>query len=94
MTATAQSVGEGVDPVMALIGMGGGFQFEAPGNVRDVRWLGDVQKGTIFLSVPVLVLEQPSLNNFETGTHELVKLLGWEDDFQKLLATAQPASPL
>jgi hypothetical protein len=37
-----------VDPVMALIGMGGGFQFEAPGNVRDVRWLGDVQQGTTF----------------------------------------------
>jgi hypothetical protein len=28
------------------------------------------------------------------GAHELVKLLGWEEDFQKLLASAEPASSL
>jgi hypothetical protein len=39
-------VGEAVvDPVMVFLGMGGGFKFGAPGNVRDVRWLGDVQQG-------------------------------------------------
>ncbi|ELR17703.1 NADdependent deacetylase sirtuin 2, putative [Acanthamoeba castellanii str. Neff] len=68
-----ESVGEAVvDPVMVFLGMGGGFKFGAPGNVRDVRWLGDVQQ----------------------GAHELVKLLGWEEDFQKLLATAEPAPSL
>jgi hypothetical protein len=45
-------VGEAiVHPVMMFMGGGGGFRFDSPGNTRDVRWLGDVQRGTIFISI-------------------------------------------
>jgi len=34
-----------VHPLMQLLGMSGGLDFDSPTNVRDIKWLGDVQDG-------------------------------------------------
>jgi hypothetical protein len=37
-------VGEG-NNILALLTNQGGFDFDKPGNTRDVKWIGDVQDG-------------------------------------------------
>ncbi|GLV40123.1 Sirtuin 2 [Carabus blaptoides fortunei] len=36
--------------IMAMLGMGGGFDFDSPNNTRDVAWLGDCDEGCQLLA--------------------------------------------
>ena len=41
----------GMDALLAMLmgGVGGGFRFDAPGNMRDVKFIGDVEDGVMEL---------------------------------------------